>query len=135
MNFTIGRSRLLTFIVSAIHVLVILACWLNALPMPYKCLLTMLVLLSWRSNTMSGEISVVYLRYTPNHGWSLLSNGDQYQLVDIQASTVVSRFLIALHWVHNKGRRQSMIIPKDAISSNDYRKLSVCLIISGHGPG
>ncbi|AMK79057.1 MULTISPECIES: protein YgfX [Methylomonas] len=135
MSFTIGRSRVLIIIVSAIYVLTLLACWLNALPMPYKWMLTMLVLLSWKSNVTSGEINVVYLRYTPNHGWSLLSDSDHYQPIDIQASTVVTRFLIALHWVQNKGRRQSMIIPKDAMSSNDYRKLSVCLIISDHGHG
>lgn len=95
----------------------------------------MAVLLSWRSNMASGEIGIAYLRYTPKHGWSLLGNGDHYQSIEIQASTVVTGLLIALHWVHDKGRRQSMIIPKDAMSNNDYRKLSVCLIISGHGHG
>ncbi|OAI01947.1 hypothetical protein A1353_17545 [Methylomonas methanica] len=126
---------MLIFIVSAIHALTLVACWLNALPIPYKGLLTMAVLLSWRSNMASGEIGVAYLRYTPKHGWSLLGNGDHYQSIEIQASTVVTGLLIALHWVHDKGRRQSMIIPKDAMSNNDYRKLSVCLIISGHGHG
>jgi len=135
MNFTVGRSRALTFIVSAIHAVTLAACWLNALPMPYQCLLTMAVFLSWRSNMASGKIGGAYLRYTPQHGWSLLGSGDHYQSIEIQASTVVTGLLIALHWVHDKGRRQSMIIPKDAMSNNDYRKLSVCLIISGHGHG
>ncbi|MBD9362533.1 protein YgfX [Methylomonas fluvii] len=135
INFTVGRSRALRFIVSAIHAAALAACWLNALPSPYKCLLTMLVILSWRNNMVSGGISVAYLRYTPEHGWSLLGTGDHYGSIEIQASTVVTGLLIALHWVHDKGRCESMIILKDAMSNDDYRKLSVCLIISRHGHG
>lgn len=135
MNFKVERSKALRFVVSAIHSAALAACWLNALPSPYKYLLTMLVLLSWRNNMAFGKIDVTYLRYTPQYGWSLLGTGDHYSSIEIQASTVVSGLLIALHWVHDEGRCQSMIIPKDAMSNDDYRKLSVCLIISGYGHG
>ena len=133
MSFTIRHSRLLRLIVSIVHALMLIACWLNALPAPYKCLLTILVLLNWRSKLVSGELNTVYLRYTPHQGWTLLGDGDHYLPIEIQASTVVTEFLIALNWAQNNGRRQSMIILKDAMSNDDYRKLLVWLLISGNG--
>lgn len=130
-DFALGRSRILSRVVSILHALALVASWMNSLPPFFHWVLSVLVIVSWRRQLLSLETGSTLLRYTPNAGWYMSYAGTEYLPIVVQSSTVVSRLLIALHYKLGSGKCRTLLIAPDAMSSTDYRKLSVCLIISG----
>ena len=135
LHFTIQSSRLLTFTVIAIHLLAALSCWLAAMAISYKLMLLALVCFSWLLSGASAKTCPIFLRYTAQQDWCLCGMGGEYLPIRIRPSTVISRTLIVLHWTRAEKCIGNLVIFKDAMSPNDYRRLLVCLKISGCGQG
>ncbi|WP_446811257.1 protein YgfX [Methylomonas sp. 2BW1-5-20] len=133
MDFTVSRSRLLKLLIHGIHGFTVLACWLNSLPVIYQAALSVLALLSWRHGLKSRQTGLFYLRYTPDRGWSI-SLANEYRPIKIASSTTISPFLIVLHWLDNDNAGGCLLIAKDAMPADSFRKLVVCLKTSGYRP-
>lgn len=78
------------------------------------------------------QTNVVQLSYTENIGWQL-GVGQSVDLIEIQASSIVTTFLIIVHYriaLSNK-RLHSLVCFKDALSPREFKQLIVQLKISG----
>ena len=129
-HFTIGRSLRLRLAINGLHVLSILASWLNDLPIFLNLLLSAVVMASWFFQYKACEADSIYLRYTLNDGWAVSFSADNYLAVKIKPTTVVARMLIVLH-LHADNRSKTLVIFNDAMTAHDYRRLTVLLKISG----
>lgn len=133
--FSIRSSRWLILAVSWLHLLAVTACWLAALPTAYKVILSVLVGFSGLYHTRAGKTGMTYLRYTAEQGWDRRDSSGDYLPISIRSSTVITGMLIILHWDSDDTIAGSLVIVKDAMAPNDYRRLLVCLKISGCGQG
>lgn len=57
---------------------------------------------------------------------------DDYSGVTILESSVVTPFVIFLHLKPHKQKPMALVIAKDCLSKNDFRRLIVRLTLSGH---
>lgn len=129
-HFVIGRSRLMTLIIDSLHTLSISACWLNALLFIHSLMLSLLVTLSWIFHHKACKADSTYLRYTASHGWAISFENEDYLPIEIKPTTVTGRLLTVLHFKFEK-RSNILVIFKDAMTANNYRRLIVLLKISG----
>lgn len=129
-DFTISHSHWLKITVDCLHFLSMLACWLNDLPIQFKLLLALMVITSWRFHRKATEADSTYLRYTPASGWAISLDNAGYSAVNILPSTVAGKIVTILHF-KRENHRKSLVIFKDAVAANDYRRLTVLLKISG----
>jgi hypothetical protein len=132
-QFLVGPSHLRQQLLITTHGLAVLACWLNGLAVVYKFGLSVIVLGSWLVNAKPSKAEPIYLRYTPRQGWWLCSDGENYQPIQIKPSSVISRMLTILHYTDMGDGGGTVLIFKDAMDTNDYRRLIVSLKISGCG--
>lgn len=134
LHFTIGRSRRLKQAVDCLHILSVSACWLNDLPSLYSLSLSLLVTVSWVVQRYACETGRIFLRYTVTEEWAVSFDGERYLVAKIKPTTVTGRMLIILHFsIDNRSR--ALVIVKDAMTANDYRRLIVNLKISGYSQG
>lgn len=126
------RSRLLTYFIVCTHMLALIACLLTALPIGIKTALITLVLLQMMRVLRSYVIDVprTIFRYTESKGWELAGK-NAFMPIQIVDSTVISTFIIILHFYVSEGRKQSILIPYDALTIEEFRKITVELKISG----
>lgn len=134
LHFTIGRSRWLRQAIDCLHVLSMCACWLNDLPIVYRLILSLLVIASWFVQRTACKAGRIFVRYTVSEGWAVSFDGEHYLAIKIKPTTVTGNMLTVLHFSIDKHTR-ALVIFKDAMSANDYRKLIVNLKISGYGQG
>lgn len=132
LRVTVGRSRHLNQAIDGLHVLSLSACWLSDLPIVYALVLSMLVVVSWPVRRKACETGCIFLRYTVAEGWAVSFDGGHYLPIIIKPTTVTGGMLTVLHFSIDK-RARTLVIFKDAMSANDYRKLIVNLKISGYG--
>lgn len=71
------------------------------------------------------------IRYHEASTWSVAITGNEFQTLQILPSTVVTIWLIVLHFRLENGKFQSLLIFNDALSDKDYRGLVVTLKIAG----
>ena len=126
------RSRVLTYFIVCTHVLALTACLFNALPVWIKTALSLLVCLQMMRVLRLYVIVAPHtiLRYSGSKGWELAGK-DAFSTIQILHSTVISTFIIILHFNGQEDRKQSILIPCDALSTEEFRKLTVELKISG----
>lgn len=135
LNFMIGRSQLCRYGIAVTHALSILACWLNGLEMIYRVGMALLVAVSWWLSRQACETNAIFLRYTPAQGWSLSRCGEEYHAVSIKPETVIGRLLTVLYFSFEDKRAGTLVVFKDAMQADDYRRLIVGLKISGYSRG
>jgi hypothetical protein len=130
--FKVNKSaRLLHFLV-IIHALAGVACLTNALPFLYKILLLVTVGASFFLNLRRYHIQFqpYQLKYHQDSGWSIAIENDNFQTLEILPSTVITIWLIALHFRLENGKSQSLLIVNDALSQQSYRALVVTLKVT-----
>ncbi len=79
-------------------------------------------------------VKVFTLRYSTAFGWEITNSENQFQLIEILPTTVLSPYLVFLHYKinnNNKKKKFHVLITKDRLSNDDFRKLRVELRISG----
>ena len=130
-NFIIGQSRCLLILINSLHMLSILACWLSALPLAARLFTCVLISYSWYFQFKAHKAECTYLRYTSNVGWAVaFQDQARYDSLILKPSTVTGNMLTILHFDLENCSKTLMIF-KDAMTANDYRKLLVLLKISG----
>ena len=70
------------------------------------------------------------LQYSSSQAWLLSMVGNNFDPIEILSSTVTTPLAIFLHFKKQSGKKQSMLIFKDAISSEAFRKLTVELRVN-----
>lgn len=74
------------------------------------------------------------IRHSSGLGWEVAYSENNFHVIEILASTVITRYLIALHFIHNN-KKQTILICRDALMYDEFRKLMVALKISGLNKG
>ncbi len=133
LHFHILPSKRFTLLFNTLHGLVVLACWFNDLQVIYRLILTLGVFLAWRLAKDRWKVSDVHLRYTSDNGWWVSSGGNSYSSAVILDATVITGVAIVLHYKIGNQARRVLLITKDSLSSNQFRRLVVRLALSMHG--
>jgi hypothetical protein len=71
------------------------------------------------------------LRFSLLSGWAIAYAENHYHPITITPSTVITRYLIILHFKMQNQQKQAILIFNDALNGDEYRKLVVELKISG----
>jgi hypothetical protein len=132
VQFEIYSSKNLKYFIIITHLFAIMACLANALPGWIKLMLVLAVsfhgFLMWRMYFQ--KPSNIKLSYRQKAGWQLETK-DEIHAIQILASTVLSDYAIILHFAPAFGKKQSILIVKDAMLSDAFRELTVALKIYG----
>lgn len=119
-------SRLKQAIIAA-HLIAATASISNALPMIIKAILLAacaahLYLSLNRPKTTSAKI-----KHSDKADWEISTNDNVFDSVQIQPTTVISTFMVILHFVLQNGDKRTLIIANDALTKDDYRRFVVRL--------
>lgn len=121
----VKSSRRLNQWLAVVHLLALGASTANALPIAVK-----LALLGgicshfvWLVQRLKNQQWII--KQSDALGWEI-SDGTEFEAVEIQKSTVITLFAIFLH-VKGSTQKRSLLIVNDALSGEDYRRLIVRL--------
>ena len=131
LHFKLVPSKQIEMIVDALHLLAILACWLNALSRTYQLSLSVAVLALWFLHKRRRRAIPVHLSYTSAKGWEISYDGSHYLIADILETTVITRIGVFFHYRIDDHFNRNLLIPKDSLPANDFRRLVVRLKLSG----
>lgn len=119
-------SKRLKRLLVVIHVLAMGSSIANTLPITVKlALLTGICLhLCFVINRLKNQQCKI--KQSEALGWTILSDGNDFEPIQILNSTVITVFAIFLHFNKNT-HKQAVLIASDALSEDDYRRLIVRL--------
>ena len=125
-------SHSLALFLLAAHALAFVAAWANLLELWLKLLLSVSVALSlwhvFKERANSHEIAGLQLK--PDGSWMLrLSSGDDIE-AKILGSSIANPWFVLLH-LQTENKRYSMLIPRDSLEPDDFRRLRVALVVVG----
>jgi len=124
-------SRALALALLGIHVLAFLAAWLNPLPVWLRLLLSLSVLLSlWLSYRSKPQI--IGIRLQPEGYWLLDSANNTELEASLLGSSIVNPWFVLLHF-QAETRRYSLLICRDSLDVEAFRRLRVALKVTGMG--
>lgn len=114
------------------HVFALIASTLNALALDYKIALIIFILVSLfvylRKEAVFKGVSI---RYGSLSGWEMAQPSNAtYKPIQILPSTVITSYLIVLHLKANNNQKPILLICKDALIDDGFRRLMVELKIS-----
>jgi len=121
------------------HGLAIFVVGITAIPLIPQVILIILILFSLIFYLKQEKtIKVFALRYSTAFGWEVSNSENEFQLIEILPTTVLSPYLVFLHYKINnsnikKQKNKYVLITKDTLSNDGFRKLRVELRISGLG--
>lgn len=121
-------KRLKRFLV-IMHGLALAASIANALPVTVKLALSTGIYIHLRLMIKRLKNQRHKIKQSEALGWEI-SDGSDFEPVQILSSTVITIFAIFLHFKKN-AHRQSVLIVNDALSEDDYRRLIVRLKTTG----
>jgi len=132
--FTLNKSRRLIHILRVLHILAALASVLNALPILFKLITFLAVVVSFKqySSRYDKHFQRFFIRYSEETGWQLSQNNSVFQRIEILPTSVVSQYVIVLHFHLQDKKQLSRVIFYDALSTQDYRALVVALKVAWH---
>lgn len=115
------------------HGLALFAGTVNGLPFLAKVLLSILVCLSLWLNLkrLVLEPEDLTVKFSETGGWQLGSEAEGFSAIHLEGSTVSTPFFIILHTKRNQEPGRTILIVKDAVTAEDFRKLRVALKITG----
>jgi len=115
-----------------LHFIAIIAVFINALTMLYKMILTVFILISlFFYIKKEFNFRGLTLRHAASCGWEIAFLEKEFSLIQILPSTVITHYLIVLHYKTQKHKKRAIIVCKDAMTNDNFRKLLVALKISG----
>ncbi len=117
------------------HGLAVFIVGITAIPLIPQVILIILILFSLIFYLKQEKAIKIYtLRYSTAFGWEITNSENEFQLIEILPTTVLSPYLVFLHYrISNNNKKQNIyvLITKDRLSHDDFRKLRVELRISG----
>lgn len=116
-------------ILLAVHGFSFLAAWLNPLPVWLRLALSMSVLLSlWL--TFRAKPNIAGLRLQPDGGWILQAMDDTETEASLLGSSLSNPWFVLLHF-QAETRRHSLLICRDSLDAEGFRRLRVALNVAG----
>ncbi|MEQ1529015.1 MAG: protein YgfX [Methylococcales bacterium] len=125
LAITLKPSRRLKQLLIFIHVLALIASIANGLPIWAKLFVFLAVAGHYVWLTKRSGQPQYRIQHSHESGWQIF-NTEQAHTVQILASTVITTFLIFLHYTAN-GKPKTLLVANDALSTDDYRQLIVRL--------
>ncbi len=132
IRFDISPSQRVLTIFDILHFLALWACWFNSLDLEYKLIFSVAVVLVWCSQRRRFPASPIHLSYTSGLLWEISYDGNIYLPVTILETTVITNTAVFLHYTVNHCSRRNLLISKDSLSDDAYRRLIVKLKLSGY---
>ncbi len=115
------------------HGLALIAGIVNSLPFMVKATIFLFVCLSLWLNLKRFALDSknLTIKFSEASGWQLGSETEGFSAIHLEGSTVSTPFFIILHAKRNKEPDKAILIVKDSVTAEDFRKLRVSLKISG----
>ena len=127
-------SHSLAVFLLAVHALAFVAAWANLLEIWLKLLFSLCVLFSlWLAfkQRMNGP-EIAGLQLKPDGSWLLrLSSGGDIE-AKLLGSSIANPWFVLLH-LRTENKRFSMLIPRDSLEPDAFRRLRVALLVVGVG--
>ena len=125
----------MTFLLG-LHAAALLAVWLNPLSVWLKLLISLCVLMSlwltYKTQTNIPEIAGLQLK--PDDTWVLhLSKGGDVE-TSLSGSSIANPWFVLLYFKADS-QQYSLLMPRDSLAKEDYRKLLVALKVVRIGEG
>lgn len=122
----IKYSEHLTRVMEFIYVLALAASVMNSLPILIKCALLMTICSHFYLQFKRLKNQPYSIKHTDALGWELSDGGD-FETIQVLPSTVVSVFAVFLHLKKANKSRHHLVIFSDALAEDDYCRLIVRL--------
>ena len=122
-------SKRLKQLLVVTHVLALGSSIVNALPVAVKLALSTGICLHFGFTVKRLTSKTYNIKHTEEFGWEI-SDGNDFESIQILNSTVITVFAIFLHFNKN-AHKQSLLILNDALTEDDYRRLIVRLKTAG----
>ncbi len=130
--FIIRQSSILIYGLILLHLTAVIAALCNGLDFGVRLGVGALILASlFYYLKRELRFQSIFIRHGPINGWEIAYSAGRYIAVDILPSTVVSPYLVILHFKQTDKLKQTIFILKDALMGDEYRKLMVQLKILG----
>ena len=129
-------SRSLIAFLLGLHAAALLAAWSNPLSVWLKLLISMCVLMSlWLTyKTQSNSPEIAGLQLKPDDTWLLhLSKGGEVE-ASLLGSSIANPWFVLLYFKADS-KQFSLLMPRDSLANEDYRKLLVALKVIRIGEG
>ncbi|WP_432740375.1 protein YgfX [Methylobacter sp. G7] len=122
-------SKRLKQLLVVMHTLALASSIANALPVAVKLALSTGICIHFWGTVKRLTKKSYNIKHTEKFGWEI-SDGNDFESIQILNSTVITVFAIFLHFNKN-AQKQSLLILNDALTEDDYRRLIVRLKTAG----
>ncbi len=131
--FRVNSSSLLLYGLIVFHALAIVAVALTGLLISIQILLDFVIIVSlyFYSQKEFYNKNGIRLRYSSSYGWAISINNSEFIPLTLLPSTVISSYLLVLHFKTDKSKKKTIFIVSDSMNKTDFRKLLVTLKITG----
>jgi len=130
--FKINQSSLLIKCLLILHLLPIPFIFLISLPYISRVLLIVSILMSlWLYLRKEIYFKSRWIRYSSMKGWEFADFYPVFFQMQVLPSTVLTPYLLILHFKLQNNSKKTILICRDALIDDSYRKLLVLLKISG----
>ncbi len=130
--FTVKRSSILIIALALLHLLAMIAAYLNTLDISFRLVIISLIVMNLLVKLKHElQVQAVFIRSSSLKGWEITSEGGEFSAINILPSTVITPYFIFLHFKAQKKPRESNFILKDSMVEDEFRQLIVQLRIAG----
>ncbi len=130
--FEINKSILLLKFLIALHLLSILPVLFTPLALVYKIALIVVIMGSLRIYLIKeNSREKIFIRHKSVMGWELAGREEKFDLIEVLPSTVVTPYFSILNFKIHENKKQTILIIKDGLTADNYRKLVVLLKMVG----
>ena len=131
-TYKINQSPSLIKWLAVLHGLSIFTVFLISFALVYKAMLWGTIIFSFVFYlNRDAEFNGMLIRHSSCGGWELADLDGIFYPIKVLPSTVITPYLLIMHFNQQNKQKQTILICKDALINDDYRKLMVALKISG----
>lgn len=130
-TFIITSAVSRAVLVSLLHLLALIACWMSGIVLMVQSLLTVFLLVSLYVQLMDyNDINYIRLRFSEQSGWELAVKGESYRPIRIGSASVITRWVMVLYCGTGLKER-TVVVFRDSLAEKQYRKLLALIKTTG----
>lgn len=131
-KFIFCRSKIQLRLLVAMHLLAILSCLINALPIELNLLLILFCCVHFYYCYKQQYLhkKAITLEYTDAFDWRLTVGDSRLEPIAVQGDTIINKWLVVLHYKNEQGISHREVIFKDTLTSLEYSLLAARLRIT-----
>lgn len=115
-----------------LHGIALLAIIITSVAITYKVIIIFLIFYSlFYYSKKAKQCAELYIRYSQENGWEKAHLENQFESIEILPSTFHCLYFVVLYIKKQNSTKQTILICKDALKNDGFRKLTVELKISG----